>query len=129
MPANAVIDSAFLSLYADTMASNGFAGQPTYGSNNAAGIYQVTGSWTGSISWNMQPTHTSTDSVLLPQSTATKENYTHVNVTGMVQNMVSSHNYGFLIKLLQETTPYNSMLFYSPNGTVAGKQPVQVPSR
>jgi hypothetical protein len=124
MPANAIVDSAYLNLYADASAGNGNAGSPTYGTNNACGIYQVTGNWSGSaITWAAQPTYTSANSVTLPQSTAATEDYTGIDVSALVKNMKSGNNYGFLIKPLQETTASNSMIFYSPHAAVAGKQP------
>jgi len=124
LPSNAVIDSAYLSLFASPSAANGNGGSPTYGSNNAAGIYQVTNNWNiSSISWSAQPSYTSTGSVILPISNTTTEDYIGTDVTTMVRNMLPGNNYGFLIKMVQETTPSNSMIFYSPLTTQAGKQP------
>ena len=114
---NAVIDSATLSLYANPNSPSGYTGSPTYGTNNAVGIYRVTGPWdTTTLTWATQPAYTHADSALLPQSTSPVQNYV-ADVTNLIQGIVTAHaNYGFVFKHLQETTHYNSMIFYSPNG-------------
>lgn len=115
IPAGSVIDSAYLSVYADSLSPSGLVGSPTYGTNNAVGIYRLTSTWdTATVSWLTQPGYTATDSVILPQSTDTVENYVRIDVSGLVKDAYTYGNYGFLFKELQETTPYNSMIFFSP---------------
>jgi hypothetical protein len=113
--AGLVIDSAYLSLYADTTSASGLVGNPTWGTANAVGIYRLTGAWDTTIVWGTQPGYTPLDSAVLTQSTNSKQNYPHTNVTAMVKDMVTSGNYGFLFRHLQETTTLNSMIFKSPN--------------
>jgi Secretion system C-terminal sorting domain len=116
LPPYAIVDSAYLSLYANPVSPSGSTGSPTYGTANASAIYRVTSPWdTTTLSWADQPSYTNVDSAVLQESTSTVENYLNVNVTGMVQQMLfSESNYGFIFKHLQEEVPYNSMIFYSP---------------
>ena len=107
-----VVDSAFLSLYANLNSPSGYTGQPTYGTDNASTIYRITSTWdTSTVCWNVQPTYTNADSVQLSQSTCDTQSYTHLNITNMVRSMITSGRYGFFMKHNQETTYYNSMIF------------------
>jgi len=115
LPAGAVIDSALLSLYANPTSPSGNPGSPTWGTDNAVGIYRLTAAWdTGTISWATQPATTLTHGDTLAQSTSWVEDYTDVNITNMIKDSYALGNYGFLMRHLQETTHYNSMIFYSP---------------
>jgi len=115
IPSGSVIDSAFLSVYADSLSPSGNSGYPTWGTDNAVGIYRLTAAWdTATVNWYDQPAYTATDSVILPQSTVTSQNYLRVNVSELVKDEYASGNHGFLFKELQETTPLNSMIFFSP---------------
>lgn len=122
--AGITIDSAILQLYADPTSGLGYTGTPTFGTNNASVLYRVTSSWLTSMTWLTMPPYSSVDSVILPQSTSTVENYLHINVTNVLNDIViSGSNYGFMIKSKQETTPYNSMIFYSSSATDSSKRP------
>lgn len=114
IPSNATITNASLSLYADNSASVGYAGEPTYGSNNAAWLQRITSAWSpNTVTWNTQPTSTTVDEVTLAQSTGTSENYT-LNVTQLITDiMVSGNNYGFKLLQQNESTPYQSLIFGS----------------
>ena len=114
IPNNATITNASLSLYADNSATVGYAGEPTYGTNNAAWLQRNTSAWSsGTVTWNNQPTSTTVDEVTLPESTGTSENYT-LNVTQLITDiMVSGNNYGFKLLQQNEITPYQSLIFGS----------------
>lgn len=122
--AGITIDSAILQLYADPVSSFGITGSPTYGTDNTSVLYRVTGLWDTTISWMTIPSYTSVDSVILPQSTSTVENYLDINVTALLNDIISSgFNYGFMLKSRQETTPYNSMIFYSSSAADSSVRP------
>lgn len=115
IPVGATINSATLSLYACPNNSNSYAGQPTYGTNNASYLKQVTSGWSeGTVTWNTQPTTTTTNQVLLAQSTNTSQSYTNLNVANFVQQWVStpSQNYGMMLDMIG-TAYYNAMVFCS----------------
>lgn len=116
--ANAHIDTAYLSVFANPTSPSGNVGNPTWGTDNAVGIYRVTDAWdTTTLTWSTQPAMTATHFVTLPQSVTSVQDYTDINMTDLLQDMVDAgagNNNGILFKHLQETTPLNSMIFYSP---------------
>jgi hypothetical protein len=123
IPTGANIQSGTLFLYADSASALGYTGQPTYGSNNAGVIYRVTSSWNkNTVSDANQPSTTTTNSVSLAQSTSTTQNYA-VDMTDMVVDWLSSNNYGFMMKHVQETAYYNSMIFHSSRSPRMDKRP------
>ena len=127
IPANAVIDSAYLKLYADlnNAGQNGIPGQPTYGSDNAGFVSRITQSWTeNSVTWNNQPATTLQNQVVIPQSVSGAENYV-LDVTSMVQDMINNpaSSYGFLLREQNEITYYNSLIFASGDAADANAHP------
>lgn len=124
IPTDALIISAKLYLYAKTNNLNGNPGSPTFGTNNTALLRKVTTPWTLSgISWNNQPSSTTTGQVALPQSTNTAQNYI-VDVKDQVQEWVTNPatNNGWLFRLQTESF-YNSMIFHSGSTSDTTLQP------
>ncbi|WP_207515596.1 DNRLRE domain-containing protein [Longitalea luteola] len=125
VPANAVITSAKLYLYAKTNAINGYYGTPMYGNANTALLQKVTSGWTvANTGWLNQPAATATNQKTLPQSTSAVQNYV-VDVTDFVQSWVNqpATNYGMLLRLQNESY-YNSMIFNSGQATDTALQPL-----
>jgi hypothetical protein len=122
---NAVVQNAYLSLFwADTNAL-GNGQQSSLTSSNESVLQRVTSAWTEhTVTWNNQPTATTTDQVILPQSTSGTQDYPNINVTSMVQQMVSNPNmnFGFLLHLTNETA-YAQMLFASGDNPHTSKHP------
>lgn len=115
VPSGSLIDSAFLSVYANTASPSGNPGSPTWGTDNAVGIYRLTSAWdTSTLTWGTQPAYSTTNGDTLAQSTTWTQDYTHVDVTDLVRDEYTMGNHGFLFKHLQEVTTLNSMIFYSP---------------
>ena len=115
IPANAVIVSASLDLYADNPTTT-FVGNPSTpmnGTNNASYVNRITQPWTEStVTWNNQPTVTTTNQVLLPTSTSATQNYLGVDVKQLVEDMLAYGNNGFMIEPVSNS-PSNSMVFRS----------------
>lgn len=123
LPPVTSIVSAYFYLYADSISGYGSPGNPTFGSANASTIYRVTTPWTRTtISWNNQPSTTTTNSVSIPQSTNYKQNYS-LNITNMLLDWLSSGNYGCQIRHVQEVNYYNSMIFCSSRHSDTSKRP------
>jgi gliding motility-associated-like protein len=121
-----VID-ARLSLWAAHVISPsiGLPGQPTYGSNNAGKILRVSEPWdTNTITWLNSPKVDLTDFIELSQSVTSTQDYLNLDATKLVQNMLTSGNYGMLFKLDNETTPYNSLFFYHEKSTLENRRPL-----
>ncbi|MEO8087432.1 MAG: DNRLRE domain-containing protein [Bacteroidota bacterium] len=123
IPSNAVVSRASLSLY--YAAQNGFGNQhhESLTSSNESVVQRITGAWTANtVSWNNQPATTSADQYILPQSTNGTQDYLNMNVTGIVQHMITTANNGFLLKLTNEVY-YANMLFASGNNPDSSKHP------
>src|SRR6185503_16267194 len=103
IPSNAVIQNASLSLYYATQ--NGFGNQlqESLTNSNESVLQRITSSWSeNTVTWNNQPSITTTDETILPQSTSGTQDYTNLDVTAMVQQMLATVNDGFLLKLTNE---------------------------
>lgn len=118
IPSNAIIQNAQLSLfYADTNSYTIYANgeHSSLTSSNESVLQRVTSAWMeNTVTWNNQPSTTTTDEVILAQSTSGTQDYTNMDVTPIVQEMVSDQamNYGFLLKLTNETF-YAQLIFAS----------------
>jgi hypothetical protein len=122
IPAGATITSASLQLFADL---NWSTSPTTGGPNNAGYLSRVTSAWSENVvTWNSQPGITTTNQVTIPGSTSAAQSYT-LNVTSLVQDMVSSANYGFMLKMQDEFNYYKSLMFASSdNANSSTKTPV-----
>lgn len=123
IPSNATITSAKLSLYSNPTPSNG-NGTAMQG-NNASYLQRVTSSWSETtVTWNNQPTTTTTNQVMLAQSTSSSQDYLDIDVKALVQDMVTNPatSHGFMIKLVNESY-YASMIFASTDYTNPSVRP------
>ncbi|HEY8895434.1 MAG TPA: DNRLRE domain-containing protein [Niastella sp.] len=127
IPASATILSSNLYLYSyPSPTSNGNLTDANFGTSNAMYVQQVTANWSpGTATWANQPSTTTTGQVTVP-TTTTGQSVLDLNldVTAMVNSMVStSANYGFMLKLQNEVT-YNSRIFVaSHNSSYPTKYP------
>ena len=127
LPMCSEIIDARLNLWAalEINPSLGIPGQPTYGSNNAAKIFRVAEPWdSNNVSWVNFPRIDANDFIILSQSVSTAQDYLNLDATKMVQNMVALGNYGMLFKMDNETTPFNSMMFYHEKAILENKRPL-----
>jgi hypothetical protein len=120
IPSGATITSAKLNLYGKgamgTLPGN-------IGTNNASLIQRVTSSWTeNGVTWNTQPTITNQNEVTLPHTSNSMQDYLNTDVTDLVQDMVDNGNYGFMLKLINETVN-NALLFCSSDDANFSKHP------
>lgn len=125
IPAKATILSATLTLVSDSTPSNGNLIDANFGANNAMEIQQVTSAWsTSSANWTNQPSTTTTNQVNIPSTSLNYLNLDSVDVTPMVQSMVStSANYGFMIRLQSEAGGQVSRIFCSSRYSKAADHP------
>ena len=115
IPANAVVTSAHLDLYADSGSTTFGNGVAMYGVDNASYLRRITQPWSqNGVTWNNQPTDTNTDQVVLPTSTSPSQNYLNTDVTELTQDMIASGNNGFMIEPVS-SQPDNSMQFRNDN--------------
>jgi len=111
IPSSAVVTLAELSLYFNPSTGN----FQQHSGLNSCYLEQVSSSWNeNSITWANQPSTITTNQVTLNQSSSATQDYSNINVTPMVQNMVSNPatNYGLMMKL-QTETKYRTLVFGS----------------
>jgi hypothetical protein len=123
LPNNAVIDSAWLYLYADPAPLNGNLTHAMFGTSNACIIERITSNWPlpTPFSWSTPPQTTAVNQAIIPQSNSAFENSV-VNVTNLVKDMVQYGNNGFYIRLINEVT-YNSRQYLSSTYADLTKRP------
>ncbi len=125
IPADAIISNAKLSLYGWDATSQLGQHSTQSGPNNCY-LERITSSWNETnVSWNSQPTTTNVNKVSLPASTSDNQNYIDVDVTLLLQDMISNPltSFGFMIKLQNEAY-YRRMNFCSsdhPNSSLHPK--------
>jgi hypothetical protein len=120
IPANAVIDSAMLYLYATPVPLTGTDAH----SGTANGFYVeriTTPNWAAALNWNSQPASTTTNRAVVPQSASAFEN-SIINVTNMIQDMQANGNDGFKFRLQNEVF-YNTRQYASSYHTNAALRP------
>jgi hypothetical protein len=125
IPQGTVVTYAYLSLYG--VPSSAAISLGSYGSN-ACYVQRVTSAWDEStVTWNNQPTTTTTNQVTLPGSGSVQWNYNvlDLNITAMLQDIINlppAQRNGVCIRLQTESY-YRSMLFASSDYADATKRP------
>ncbi|WP_212002054.1 DNRLRE domain-containing protein [Chitinophaga sp. HK235] len=91
---------------------------------NPAWVKRVTGTWTGNtITWNNQPSTTTTNAVTVPASTSQWNYSVTLNVTALVQDIINSgQNNGFSLQLQTEAY-YRSLIFTGPRNADVSNRP------
>ena len=104
IPVGATVQSATLFLYSDPAFTGGYYSNDPNTGSNAVYFQKITSAWNPTtVTWNNQPATTTANRVYLPQSTSFTENVS-VNLTSIVQDMVSnpSGNFGIMMALESE---------------------------
>lgn len=124
IPANAVVTKAELSLYAmDSISSGGQVHSTLNGPNNCV-LERIISSWDEStIVWTNKPNTTATNSVSIPASTNSQQDYV-INVAPLVQDMIAdpANSFGFMMKLADENY-YRRMNFCSSDYKIPERRP------
>ena len=124
IPTNAVIDSAKLSLYAFGNAGHGM-GHDTLSGTNESYLQRVISNWQeNSITWNNQPRTTDLNQVLLSESDSTMQDYTDIDVTNLVVDILNNkeNSFGFMLRLKFEDG-YRRLFFASSDVKENEKRP------
>src|SRR6185436_1717126 len=99
IPTNATVTSAALSLYFNPISSNG--DHQSLSGPNTALLQRLTSSWDEyTVTWDNQPATTSAGEVVVPQTVTNTEDRPNIDVTALVQQMVTdpATNYGLLFR-------------------------------
>jgi hypothetical protein len=128
IPANATIIYAKLSLYADPQCTYlGYYGQPTYGTLNRGVIKRITSAWDpNTVTWNNQPSISNANKLKLKSSSSVTQDYTNLDATALIQDMIDNPSYGILLKMSDETNYYKSLILGSNLNSVEAYKPVLV---
>ncbi len=123
IPSNAEIISAELKLFGipssqgNNYGNSSYPGSPSGFLSNKSFIQRVTSAWNEqTVTWNTQPTTTTTNQITIPQSTSEWNwNFSDnsSNLVAMIQDMVSNpeSNHGFMLRLENESNTYRSLYF------------------
>jgi len=115
IPIGAVVDSAFIYLYYNELSTtNGQEGE------NSTLIQRIITPWfEGTVSWETKPGITTINEVELPESSYIDQDYLHIDVTTLVQDVIDDpdNSHGFMFRQEVESA-YRSMKFYSSDAIV-----------
>lgn len=123
IPANATILSAKLSMYSMPNPLLGNFIDANFGPANSLFIERVTSSWsTASITWQNQPGTDIASAVSIPTTNQSFLDLRDIDVKNLVAPMTASNNYGFKVRLQNESI-YNIRVFCSSRHADATKHP------
>jgi hypothetical protein len=123
IPQTSTIVSANLYLYSyPSPVPDGNLVDANVGSNNSVILQRVTSDWAASnVTWFNQPSGSAQDQVLIAHTSLTTLDL-NLDVRNMISTMVSTNsNYGFLMKL-QNETPYTSRIFVSSHSPLSSSK-------
>jgi hypothetical protein len=124
IPSNSIINSATLSLYFNNTSTEGHH-ITSFFSPNSSYLQRITSTWgETTVTWNNQPTTTTTHQVSLAHTTSTTQSFTSINVATLVQDMVSnpSTSFGFMLRLQNESA-FKKLIFASSDHPNAALHP------
>jgi len=127
VPASSTIVSAQLTLYNCTDCIDDTLGEigGTLDTTNTALIQRITSAWQeNTVTWNTKPSTTAQNQVIVPSDTLFPIQTTTIDVTALVQDMITnpSSSFGFLFSQ-KITSPYRSMVFASSDHSNAALHP------
>jgi len=126
IPVGSIITYANLSLYNNPTTAYAQGQHSTFSGPNDLFIQRIISPWNeNSVIWFTQPVTTSQNEVSVAASTSAHQDYTGIDVTSLVQDMIDNPltSHGFMIRL-QDEGYYRAMVFASSDFTVAAKRPM-----
>lgn len=129
IPTNAIIDSAYFSLYFSQTYLDTYPGTTGHVGDNSLFIRRIVAAWTeAGITWNGQPITTDTNQLIIPVATTERQNYLRMNVRNMVADMVLNPvmSHGFMIRHQAEDPYKSTMLTTSEDPTPSIRPKLQV---
>lgn len=106
IPTGSTVNSAVLYLYSDPSAGGAWDQNSQLSGSNAFFLEKITQAWDESVvTWNTQPSTTSTGRIWVGASTSTNENR-QVNIASLVQGWVNDPANNFGMKMLLENEAY-----------------------
>ncbi len=124
IPANATITDARFSLFFNPNDPEGKHFN-TFFTPNTSYLRRITSAWDEYVvTWNNQPSTTTTNQVSLAATTSSTQNFLNINIKNFVQYWVSnpSQNFGMLFRL-QTEAKYRKLIFASSDNPNAALRP------
>lgn len=110
IPANAIIDSAYIKLFYDSLNTVNY--RTHIGQNNME-IKRVTSSWLeNTITWNNQPSTSNSNVLTTLPFVSNTQDYV-INISPLIQDIVSTQNYGLMFKMQNEINSGRASIFAS----------------
>jgi hypothetical protein len=124
IPVGATITSATLSLYWHQSVSN--TGHSTMSGSNASWLRRVTTPYSNNtVTWNTQPSYSTSNEVFLAETTNDTMSYPSIDVTNLINDIRNNPDSGYgVIFMLADEQYYRSMLFASSEAPEINKRPV-----
>ena len=126
IPTNAIVDSAYFSLYFSQTLLDTYPGFTTgHVGENSFFIKRITSPWTElGITWNNQPASTSINQVSIPAATNERQDYLKMNVKNIVADMTANptNSHGFMI-MHQVENPYKLTVLTTSEDSNANIRP------
>lgn len=120
IPASAIIDSAFLSLYFNpTSAYNKVGRNKGNHDQDSIVIQRVISNWNeNDVTWNKQPETSKINQKVIAKKVNPRADYVNIDITNIIQDIVKNVNgrYGIMIRH-QNEQPYKKVLWASSNNT------------
>lgn len=121
VPAGATIDNATLYLYYDE--TNTAESVDYHEGANEMYVQRVTEAWDdATVTWSNQPATTTLNQITTSATSTGTQDYT-LNVTDLVNDMITNGNYGFLVKMVDEVNPYAIVLLSSCDHPTSANHP------
>ncbi len=123
VPPSATLISAKLSLYHNPSGSNGT--NSSMSGSNTGFLEKIVQAWDeNTVTWDNQPSTSTTGQISIQQSTAIDEDYLDIDITAMVIDMIDNptQNFGFMFKLQTETA-YRRLIFSSSDHSNSALHP------
>ncbi len=123
IPAGATILSAELSLFFNPDDTNG--PHSNLSNSNASYLRRITTPWDEStVTWDTQPSITTTNQVIVPESTSSTQDYPDIDVTNLIQDMMNdpANSYGLMLESISDQE-YHGLFFCSSDYPDAEKRP------
>lgn len=114
IPEYAVITSVSLSLFYNP--TDPYESFSTHTGDNDLRIRRITSTWDEqTVTWNSRPTATSENEVILPESSNNVQDYTGIDITQLIVDIIASSegNNGLVLSMVNEQNPYRALLFAS----------------
>jgi hypothetical protein len=122
LPSNITIISAQLSLFSNPTPLFGNQTDANGGTDNSIFIQRIADPWDMTSNWFTQPATSTVNQVSIPHSSLPSLDLVGVDVTGLVNDMLSGTNHGFMIRLQTEAGD-NTRFFCGSRYADATKHP------